>query len=305
MTATTDRASPEAILAQLRPIAADERQQPRVGALLRDLMALTNGKWGGFLRDLRPDLKRPDAWARKCMAVAQAVPIPEPAVLSPGSAGEPRSLGCPPALLDRRAQELYPRLRPLLGLGGKERGRRADELADELGVGVSTVYRWLKALRDDGAQALTRKRRTDAGMVRLPQEVQDAFIRRRLDPMTRHEAVAVSIDRVSEQFPDVEISPYSLRRLERSLPAALQMRDPEWRARFLPQGSWGVPHPNHTHTFDMTIADCFVWNGDPRVEPYRPNLTALVDEATQSCMFAIYTKETPNTAILQTLLLHA
>jgi len=306
MTATTDRASPEAILAQLRPIATDTRQQPRVGELLANLRSLTNGKWSGILRDLRPDLKRPDAWARKCMAVAEAVPThTPPAVLSPGPAGT-RSLGTPPpALLDARAQSLLPRLRPLLSLAGKERGRRADELAADLGVGVSTVYRWLKALRDEGAQALTRKRRADAGKVRLPQQVQDAFVRRRLDPRTRHEKVAVSIDRIREQFPDIEISPYPLRRLERSLPAALQMRDAEWRAKFLPQGRWSVPHPNHSHTFDMTIGDVFVWDGDPRVEPYRPNCTALVDEATQSCLWAMYTKETPNTAILQALLLHA
>jgi len=240
------------------------------------------------------------------MALAQAVPThTPPAVLSPGSAGT-RSLGAPPpALLDRRAQSLLPRLRPLLSLAGKERGRRADELAAELGVGVSTVYRWLKQLRDQGPQALKRKRRADAGRVRLPQQVQDAFTRRRLDPMTRHEKVAVSIDRIREQFPGVEISPHSLRRLERSLPKALQMRDAEWRATYLPQGRWEVPHPNHTHTFDMTPGDVFVWDGDPRVEPYRPHCTALIDEATQSCMWAIYTQETPNTAILQALLLHA
>jgi len=292
------------LIAELNAIATDPNQEVRTGDLLRELRPHTNGQWSRMLRKLRPDLARPDAWARRCMKGSEENGLPsQPA--APPLAADSRSLGADTTALDARAMQLFPRLRPLLALPGLERSAQIIALAAEIGSSRTTIYRLLRGIRENGARALNRKPRSDAGQVRVPPEAQQAFVGRRLDPMTRHERVSVSIARVREQFPDLYLSEHSLRRIERSLPKALQMRNAEWRARFMPQGQWEVPHPNHTHTFDMTIADLWVWDGNPNEEPYRPQLTALVDEATQSCMYAIYTKETPNRAIVQALLIHA
>jgi len=135
--------------------------------------------------------------------------------------------------------------------------------------------------------------------------MRQAFVARRTDKQTRHESIALSIKAVRDQFPGLEVSDHPFYRIARALPKALQMRDAEWRARFLPTAQWEVPHPNHTHAFDMTIADLFVWDGDPNERPYRPHLTAIVDEHTHCCLFGMYTKEAPSRAVLQSVLLHA
>ena len=260
-------------------------------------------------------MKRPDGWAYRRIRQFRVSPLSSTATsalfpTSPPRPHHPResqrsletSTGTPS--LDARAATLLSRLRPLLSLDGQERSRKVDELAAELGLSRRTIFRQLRQAREGGAAALNRRRRSDAGTVRVPPEVQQAFLSRRLNPVTAQEPIQVTIDRMRREFPKVEISDHSLRQLERSIPRALQMSESEWRARFAPTGQWEVPHPNHTQVFDMTLADVFVWDQNPNVRPYRPHLTAIVDEHTQSCLFALYTKETPSTAVLQAVLLH-
>jgi len=75
MMQVSDRASPiedrvEAMLAQLRPIATSTNptHQALAGRLLADLRASVNGQFPALVRELRPDLARPDAWAKRLMA---------------------------------------------------------------------------------------------------------------------------------------------------------------------------------------------------------------------------------------------
>ena len=318
MMQVSDRASPiedrvEAMLAQLRPIATSTNptHQALAGRLLADLRASVNGQFPALVRELRPDLARPDAWAKRLMA---AHGEPSASALTAASAASPvvdagRSLGSEgPQPLDDRSRDLFPRLRPLLNLGGRRKREAADTLAASLGVSRGTVYRWIAAVKEGGAAALNRRRRSDAGKVRVDPKVQQAFLGRRLGKATKHETVAVSIARVREQFPELDISESSLRRLDRSAPIALRLGEDDWRKRFLPGGPVEAPYPNHTHTFDMTIGDLFVWDRDPATPPYRPWFTGIVDERTQAIMFGLYTRgreSAPSTADLQAVLLHA
>lgn len=312
------------LLAQLQGIARDPARAAEAGAILIDLRTLMDGRFHGALAQIRPDLKRPDAWADRCIdRCRRASPGParpqEHAPSSPAAqarADSPRQGPAPPGRpagrsastsdprpLDPRSQRLFEALRPLLDLDRGARRKRIDELAEQFGSSRSTLYRHMKTLRNgDSAASLTRRARRDTG-VRLDPDVQQAFLARR--GQITHERISWAIRAIQREFPDREISPHSLRRLARSIPKALTMSKQEWRAKFLPGRQWEVPYPNHTHTFDMTIADLFVWDGDPNVEPYRPNLTAMVDEHTHCLMFGLYTKETPSRSVIQALLLHA
>jgi len=312
------------LIARLRAIAGERGREAEAGALLIDLRALSDGRFHLALAQIRPELKRPDAWADRVIKLCrQGTPAlhqehapPSPAAKARadssrrGPAPQGRTTGrsaetSVPRALDERSHALFEALRPLLALDGAERLRRIDELAEEMGSSRRTIYRQLKAIRQDGSRALVRRQRRDAGEIQVPEEVRNAFIQRRLDPMFRHERVSVSIRRVGQQFPGVEISTHSLRRIARSLPAALQMRTDDWRQRFLPGPPVELPYANHTHAFDFTIGDVFVWDGDPEERPYRPWLVGIVDEHTQSCMFGLYGKGAPNRAALQACLLHA
>ena len=301
------------IIEQLKPIARGG-DQIEVGQLLVQLKSLVDGRFAAHLRLIRPELSRPEAWAYRAMKRVRAstphhrehAPDSQPAQgPSVPSRARGRSQESSPRSLDERTAALYSRLRPLLDLPPSERAREIDRLAGELHMSARTLRRKLRAVRGRGAAGLQRPRRRDAGEVRLPEEMKRFFLRRRLDPATRHERLSVSIDLTAQAFPGESISRYSLGCLALSLPRAATMADEEWRKRFLPIGHWEVPHPNHTWAFDFTRADLFVWDGDPERDAYRPWLTAIVDECTQSCMFGAYTEQAPNREILAGVLLHA
>jgi hypothetical protein len=309
------------LLDELRPIAGDGHQSARVGALLAELRDLANGGWPALVRSLRPDLRRPDAWAARLVKTSaaepqqRAAPAQEqaPSGAAPGvtsstpqaASREHVALADRPVSLDDRAAELYPRLRPLLGMPRSERRKAVQVLSKELGMSARTIYRHLDRLRSDGAAGLNRRHRRDRGKARVPEEVQQTFLQRRLDPQTRHESIQLSIDITRRQFPELDIGEYALRQLERRIPAAVKMKEQEWRRTFLPSASsWDVPHPNHTWTFDMSQADLFVWDG-PGTRPYRPAVISIVDEASQCCLWCMYTQETPSVATLAASLLHA
>jgi len=239
------------LIAELEAIAAHPDRQIRAGQLLRELRPQLNGQWSAILRKLRPDLARPDAWARRCMRGSERNGLPsQPA--APPLAADSRSLGTDTTALDARAMQLFPRLRPLLALPGRERSTQIIALAAEIGSSRTTIYRWLRAIREEGARALNRKPRSDAGQVRVPPEAQQALVRRRLDPMTRHERVSVSIARVREQFPDLYLSEHSLRRVERSLPKALQMIATTARCRIRTGSKQSVRRSGPTSTLSPT-----------------------------------------------------
>lgn len=324
--------SVEALLARLRLLAPQRDHRAEVAALLVQLKSSVNGQFASLLRQIRPDITRPDAWAKKLMSqssVARGVAPPPPAprppdqrptgpvpqtagptapVSPPGATGAAEAGYSAPRALDDRAARLYPRLRPLLEISGAARREAIDALAADLGVSRGTVYANLSRLSAAGgaAAALCRKKRSDAGEIKLPKEVHQAFLDRRLDKHTRREAVAVTIHMIQRQFPGLDISAHSLRRVAANLPAALTMEDREWRAKFGTVGftRWETPGRNHTHVFDMTIADLFVWDRNPDEKPYRPRLTAIIDEHTQSCLWGLYTEEEPNISTLQGVLLH-
>ena len=319
------------VAAELKIIASMDDQTIAIGQLLVELRALSDGQFPALLRDIRPEVARPDAWADRMIATFRAACPSQPGragiPLAPGPPGlvpegdlpSPIQEAPPPAAapgrsasksalsaLDSRAARLYARLRPLLDLSPAERSRRLPEVAADLGLGKSAVYNALGRIRATGATgavALNRKPRADRGRPQVSPEARTAFLQRRTDPLTRQELLQVSIRHVQREFPGEQISDYSLRRLQRAIPKALLMQDREWRAAYGPLGQWEVPHVNHTQVFDMTDADLFVWDRDDR-PPYRPKLTALIDEHTQCCLGGAYTRETPSMAVLQALLLH-
>jgi hypothetical protein len=251
---------------------------------------LGRGGYGAALARLRPQTKNPRQWARRIVSRAkQSAPLRCPATV----------------VVNDETLDLYGRLVRIAQRPECAQRARLDALSCETGLSVKALRRKMHIAVSEGPAALNRKPRRDAGRTALPEGVQQAFIQRRLDRSSKHETIASSIARVREQFPGLACGDYPFRRLARSLPRAVTMKDKEWRARFLPVGNWEVPHPNHTWAFDFTTADVFVWDGDPGERPYRPSLTAIVDECTQSCMFALYSREAPNRETLQAVLLHA
>jgi len=216
---------------------------------------------------------------------------------------EPQS-AAPPAL-DGHSADLYPTLMQIAREKPASQARLLALLSLKLGVSVSSLRKKMRTALRDGPLALNRKRRRDAGRTILPVKAQQAFQRRRLDRSTKHEPISASIEAVRSRFPDLGCTDYPFYRLARSLPKALTMPEKQWRQTFLPVGRWETPHPNHTWAFDFTTADLFVWDGDPELKPYRPSLTAIVDECTQSCMYALYSRDAPNQEILSAVLLHA
>jgi len=305
----TQRSDAQSLMERLQLIAADPVRAAEIGGMLIELRALTNGKWSGLLHELRPDLRRPDAWAIRCMEASRRLQVcvtdvpPQAETLPPPERSLEQSSVT--AALDERAVTLYSRLRPLLAMAPAERSKQLVALASETRTSERTLWRKLDRLRAGGAAALNRKPRADRGKLAVPKEVEEAFLKRRLDPMRRHESVALAIRRIRAEFPDIEIPEHSLRRVARSIPAVATMPKEQWRKTFLPQGRWEAPYPNHTHTFDFTRGDVWVWDRDPEHEPYRPWLIFVVDECSRSLMWGLYTEETPSRATMQSVLLHA
>ena len=305
------------VFERLRLIAANSAREAEAGRLLIELRGLVNGKWTGLLRELRPGLKRPDAWAHRCMAALARHSLgdggcradaPTPQEAFPLSPPDSRRLeeGCStPSALDERASALYSSLRPLLDLAPAQRAALVPAVALELGKSEGSVWRLLRRLKEGGAAALNRKPRADRGEIRAPEEVKQFFLRRRLDPLTRTESIASAALHTQREFASIEIALGSLRRLARTIPAIATMPKEEWRKTFLPQGRWEAPYPNHTHTFDFTRADVWCWDGDEDHLPYRPWLTTIIDEHSRSLMWGLYTEETPSRVTMQSVLLRA
>jgi transposase InsO family protein len=170
---------------------------------------------------------------------------------------------------------------------------------------LTTILRKLRLARDIGPDALAPRPRNDRGCSREPEEVRRFFLDRRINKSTRHEMISLSIAATRRAFPELQISADALYRLNRTVARPLIKTREQRRKRYQPSGQWDVPHPNHTWVLDMARADIVVWDGDPDRKPYRPHLTAIIDECTQSCMWAVYTEETPSVPVLQGALLGA
>ncbi len=319
--------SPESDLAQriqrARALATvDLRQahrevQRELGQLLSELRAEMNGTYAGFVRTLLgPDspsrLSRPDAYAKRLIQLSAAPLTPADAQRNTGpsaggeAASSPHSTQPnPPAVLDEKAARLFSRLAPLRHLPGREKRRALLALAEELGVSERALYRQLRRLQQDGAEALGRKRRSDAGKTRLPDQIAAEFLRWRTQPENRSLNLAVAARLLQARFPGQDISLHSLRRLDGQIPALAKMTPRERRILTGPTGRWENAYANHTHVIDMAWADLLVWDGDPRVRPYRPRFTSVIDEDSGSLMYGYYHKGDAGTAELQTALLHA
>lgn len=266
-----------------------------IGQVLLELKAAAeHGQWLPALAQIRPDDKTDQArwkWAKACMERARR----EAAIIAEREAAgkaEPFTVYAEAMYIDKQPKHLRPGL--------------VAQWAEHRGWSERTAEAKIRRAREQGLEGLERKRRADAGTLRgVSAEAAAAFTRRRLDKEIRRESLELSIAAVRAQFPDQKISSYSLRRAAARIPIPATMDDARWRARNLPTGQWEVPYPNHTHALDFTIADVFVYAALPKPHIYRPWLTAIVDECSHSCMFALYTEETPNREILQAVLLNA
>ncbi len=285
-----------ALIAQVNALLAEGAGPEIVGPLLQRLKQLS--KHGSCIHNLRRiatfrAVKRDSAVSQ---AAQRWIKRGQRAALKPSRAAGPvtrQQIGLCQQFLAIDAQP-----EPL-------RSRLLEAKAHDLNLSLPTLLGKLRKAKAQGPDGLARRRRRDRGRCREPEEVQGFFRDRRINKATRHEPVQLSIDATRREFPDLRISADALRRLDRGIGRPLTMSKEERRRRYLPSGQWEVAHPNHTWVLDCTVADLFVWDGDPDEKPYRPHLTAIIDECTQSCMWAIYTKETPSTAVLQGVLLHA
>ena len=306
------------IVDELQVIAHEPDQEMAIGQLLLELKVQVNGRWRPLLRQLRPDLGRPEVWAERMIQRfrgCRASPARQAGASPAAPAQEPQSLPAAgrgredegPSPLDEKAARLSPLLLPLLPLKGSARRAAVDAVCADVRMGKSAVYAWLKRLAAAGGDPtiMNRRRRPEAGKPQVSAEAKAAFTRRRLDKEIRRESVELSIAAVRAQFPEQRISSYSLRRVAAKIPAAATMDDARWRARVLPTGQWETPYPNHTWALDFTIGDVFLRADLPEPHIYRPWLTAIVDECSHCCMFGLYTEQAPNRETLQAVLLNA
>ena len=181
-----------------------------------------------------------------------------------------------------------------------------QDLSREAGRSPRTLRRQMLKAARGGLKAIARNIRSDRGRSRvLPLEAEQCFRRLCIGEDTKGWPVSLMIAEVRKRFPDLDASDASFRRIADSIPLAVTMSDREWKATFLPSGRWEVPHINHTHVFDFTQADLFVWDRNPAHRPYRPCLIAVLDEFSRSCMFGLYLQGDPGRADLQAVLLHA
>ncbi len=134
-------------------------------------------------------------------------------------------------VLDNATAPRYVALRPLAHMEKGAALRDAvGQAAIKLNLSTSRVYALLKELREGGSSTLGRKPRSDCGKIRLPEEVQQCFVRFRLDPKTRWCRTSVAIRQIQRQFRDLSPSEASLRHLDKSIPKDSALIDAAWRA---------------------------------------------------------------------------
>ena len=217
---------------------------------------------------------------------------------------QPRPVAPTVALTDAEAA-LALDLQTISGLPPLYRPRMIEQLSRRSGLSPEQIKSKMAAVDRGGAAALVRKPRSDRGGSRvLSQEA--ALYFSDLVYTNKHQSVSKSIEKTRDRYPETErLSDDAFYRVKHAIPKSLLMTEREWNAAYLPTGRWEVAYPNHTWVFDFTRADLFVWDQDPDEKPYRPWLTAILDEHTRSCMYGLYTKETPSRAVLQAVLYHA
>jgi len=205
--------------------------------------------------------------------------------------------------------KLYERLVQISHLARYLRESEILALAAERRVSPRTVAEWISAIESKGMEAVVRKPRKDRGKSRSLSscpEAEAAFRGMLCKPALRDLPIAVMADQIRDAYPEIQsLSDAPFYRIAGRLPKMLRRPDRENRARFGPSGQWEPPYPNHTWALDYARGDIWVWDQDPDEPPYRPWLIDMIDERSRSCMFALYTKETPSRADLGAVLLHA
>jgi len=301
-----DATSKEGLTALTAPVAAlvaARAPEIDIGRALIDLRGRVDGRWKSALRLIWPCIANPGARAHEAMdaarAAAKAGLAARDLTTERTESTETNPLRTVQSLTEQE-QRRYGLVAPLLGMRGSDRREAVNQIAAAEQVNAGTVYVWLKRARD-GAAGLKRKRRTDAGKSALPEGARQMLLARRLNPRTRDENLALSLRLVRDQFPGA--SEAALRHVARSIPAAARLSREEYAKRFLPTGEWVAPYPNHSWSFDYTIGDVKCWDGDPRVKPYRPWVTAMIDEATGAPTAILYTREHPDRYALRSVLL--
>ena len=211
-----------------------------------------------------------------------------------------------PADLSDDALRLFEDLSQLENAPKNLRAALRDALCRKWRLSPRTVDNKRRAIAAQGSQALTKKTRSDRGEPRdMPQEVSVEFTLLRTDRATRHWSVQDCIREIRERHPGMKpISDGVFYRLNSAIPAVDRMTTAQRKARFEHTGVIEVRDPNEVWVFDFTQADGFVWDrlGE---KPYRPYLTAILDECTRSVLFGMYTQEPPSREVLRAVMMHA
>ncbi len=136
----------------------------------------------------------------------------------------------------------------------RERGEIARHFAERLGISVPTLYRWLKK---EGLYKTGRKRREDAGRIRLDGITEDDIKRVAALMFTSHRMtgrivmpadVAIEIAEANGLIPRGVLKPSTLNRHLRRMQAdkrALLAQEPHVNLK--------SSHPNHTHQLDYSV----------------------------------------------------
>ncbi|MBC7288331.1 MAG: DDE-type integrase/transposase/recombinase [Armatimonadetes bacterium] len=167
------------------------------------------------------------------------------------------------------------------------------QVAQNLGISQSSVYRHLKKLIADQSPEnprshLSRHRapRRDAGAVRFPKAVYDAFRELHLDadgkliPPARWLSIRHISDILARRFPEVD--PPTIRTLQRWRRLLYQSGETRRSPLFVE-----IESPNLQWQIDLSLADFYCIHPRQR-RLFRPVLFVCIDACTRACLWAQY-----------------
>jgi putative transposase len=165
----------------------------------------------------------------------------------------------------------------------KERGQAVKDVAAAAGVSLPTVYKHIDRVAKGQP---TRKPRADRGACRCLSADCQTAARAMFGLASNNRKSTATLQRELErQYPEEQISRSTLDKVRAQVLAELAAHDKSYRSIL-------VERPNERWEIDCSIGDFFCVH--PKTgQPFRPQLTVVVDSATRSILYARYSVATP------------